>query len=133
VGAVKKLPWQTYRLHECERCGGDLCVDEDQFGRYSHCLQCGALWAEENVEEETEPMLQSDKVIPGCNVWSKDGAHLGKVEAVSIGAFEVKPDRGRVYWIADDFVFNTQDFDVILALPSSDLASHKLPSPSART
>ena len=28
-------------LKACPKCGGDLIVERDSYGRYSKCLQCG--------------------------------------------------------------------------------------------
>jgi DNA-directed RNA polymerase subunit M/transcription elongation factor TFIIS len=27
----------------CPKCGGDLCLREDQYGKFLNCLQCGYL------------------------------------------------------------------------------------------
>ena len=26
----------------CRRCGGDLCLEQDRYGAYMSCIQCGA-------------------------------------------------------------------------------------------
>jgi DNA-directed RNA polymerase subunit RPC12/RpoP len=33
----------TLYLKACPRCHGDIALDDDQFGRYMECLQCGFL------------------------------------------------------------------------------------------
>lgn len=129
---MKNVAWQTYRLHECERCGGDLCIEEDKFGSYALCLQCGGLWDGNELEEEGEAMLESDKVIPGCDLWSKDGSRLGRVQEVTIGEFQVRPDRGRRYWIPDELVYWAQDLDVVLKVATSDVDAYKRVASSAR-
>ena len=30
-------------LKECPRCQGDLILDQDQYGRFKTCVQCGYL------------------------------------------------------------------------------------------
>jgi|WetSurMetagenome_2_1015567.scaffolds.fasta_scaffold2435190_1 hypothetical protein len=32
--------WLT---RKCLKCGGNLYVDEDKFGKYTDCLQCGCI------------------------------------------------------------------------------------------
>jgi hypothetical protein len=29
-------------IKRCEKCGGNIYVDEDRFGKYTCCLQCGS-------------------------------------------------------------------------------------------
>ncbi|MFP6678993.1 MAG: hypothetical protein VB824_02400 [Dehalococcoidia bacterium] len=31
----------TLYLKACPRCEGDIALDDDQYGRYMECLQCG--------------------------------------------------------------------------------------------
>ena len=33
----------TFRFKGCPRCGGDLYLDEDEYGKFLSCLQCGFL------------------------------------------------------------------------------------------
>jgi DNA-directed RNA polymerase subunit RPC12/RpoP len=33
----------TLYLKACPRCHGDIALDDDQYGRYMECLQCGFL------------------------------------------------------------------------------------------
>jgi DNA-directed RNA polymerase subunit RPC12/RpoP len=33
----------TLYLKACPRCHGDIALDNDQYGRYMECLQCGFL------------------------------------------------------------------------------------------
>ena len=32
-----------FRLKGCEKCGGDLHLEEDSYGSFFKCLQCGRL------------------------------------------------------------------------------------------
>ena len=32
-----------YRLKSCPRCQGDLCLEQDHYGEFQSCLQCGYL------------------------------------------------------------------------------------------
>jgi len=31
-----------FHLKDCPKCGGDVVVDEDAYGAYERCVQCGA-------------------------------------------------------------------------------------------
>ncbi len=32
------------KMKSCQRCGGDLSLERDQYGAYVACIQCGANW-----------------------------------------------------------------------------------------
>ena len=34
------------RTKACKRCGGDLSLEQDKYGTYVECIQCGAIWNE---------------------------------------------------------------------------------------
>ena len=36
----------------CKRCGGDIFLENDQYGTYAICLQCGAVDEVETLIEE---------------------------------------------------------------------------------
>ncbi len=38
------------RLKECDKCGGDLSLEQDHYGAFWLCLQCGKLWDIESRE-----------------------------------------------------------------------------------
>lgn len=44
---------------QCPRCGGNIYLEEDTFGCYEHCLQCGYDCDLENVIESPEPVAIS--------------------------------------------------------------------------
>jgi len=35
----------------CQRCGGDLFLEQDEYGTYVSCIQCGAVHAEYSNQE----------------------------------------------------------------------------------
>ena len=37
------------RTKACTRCGGDLSLEQDRYGTYMECIQCGATWNEPDV------------------------------------------------------------------------------------
>jgi DNA-directed RNA polymerase subunit RPC12/RpoP len=48
----------TLYLKACPRCHGDIALDDDQYGRYMECLQCGFL-IRSKAEEEVVPAMPS--------------------------------------------------------------------------
>lgn len=36
--------YHTTRLKRCKRCGGNLCLERDEYGAYVSCIQCGAVY-----------------------------------------------------------------------------------------
>ncbi|MFH1651432.1 MAG: hypothetical protein ABID87_04970 [Chloroflexota bacterium] len=32
------------QFRACKRCGGDVSREEDRYGAYLQCIQCGAIW-----------------------------------------------------------------------------------------
>lgn len=46
----------TLYLKACPRCHGDIALDDDQFGRYMECLQCGFL-VRPKAEETPSPII----------------------------------------------------------------------------
>ena len=47
-------------LKSCQRCGGDLYTESDQFGSYVSCFQCGASVV--NVYEKVSDGEANDSV-----------------------------------------------------------------------
>ena len=45
----------VYLLKGCRRCCGDLYANEDMYGRYVACLQCGHYLSEREVEGLNNP------------------------------------------------------------------------------
>ena len=45
----------VYLLKGCRRCCGDLYANEDMYGRYVACLQCGHYLSELEVEGLNNP------------------------------------------------------------------------------
>jgi uncharacterized protein (DUF983 family) len=43
----------------CPRCGGNIYLEEDSFGCYEHCLQCGYEGDLENTVESPEQLVLS--------------------------------------------------------------------------
>ena len=43
----------------CPKCGGNIFLEEDIFGCYEHCLQCGYDCDLENIIESPEPVALS--------------------------------------------------------------------------
>ena len=39
------------RSKGCQRCGGDLFLEHDEYGVYVACIQCGAVHAEYSNQE----------------------------------------------------------------------------------
>jgi len=48
----------TLYLKACPRCHGDIALDDDQYGRYMECLQCGFL-IRSKAEEKSVPVTPS--------------------------------------------------------------------------
>lgn len=48
----------TLYLKACPRCRGDIQLDDDQYGRYMECLQCGFL-IRSKAEDRPSPALPS--------------------------------------------------------------------------
>lgn len=48
----------TLYLKACPRCRGDIQLDDDQYGRYMECLQCGFL-IRSKAEDKPSPALPS--------------------------------------------------------------------------
>ena len=49
----------TLWLKRCRRCGGDLFLEQDAYGTYVSCLQCGAVAGElvEPVRARPAPQM----------------------------------------------------------------------------
>lgn len=47
----------------CPRCGGDLILAEDMFGKYLSCLQCGFL--RDMAEKRDGPSFEEGPVAAG--------------------------------------------------------------------
>jgi hypothetical protein len=39
------------RAKACKRCGGDLSVECDIYGVYIECIQCGATWTKNDLQQ----------------------------------------------------------------------------------
>ena len=48
----------------CPRCGGNIYLEEDCFGSYEHCLQCGYDGDTENVTDSPETHVLSEQGAP---------------------------------------------------------------------
>ena len=58
-----------WRLKGCQKCGGDVFIERDEYGWYQECLQCG--WRDEltvsfktagqPATKDKEPVLASSK------------------------------------------------------------------------
>ena len=59
----------TLYLKACPRCHGDIALDDDQYGRYMECLQCG---------HESEPVAEAEQ--ESQPLYSREAAS-SKVEA----------------------------------------------------
>jgi hypothetical protein len=59
------------RFKACRKCGGDISLEEDQYGRYFVCIQCGAEWNESNMASRsleitrlsTTPLMEKHAVM----------------------------------------------------------------------
>ena len=58
---MKKVLMKT----RCPRCGGNIYLEEDYFGSYESCLQCGYDGDTENIIESPEELVSSgqDKTL----------------------------------------------------------------------
>ena len=52
----------TLLLKGCPKCGGDLTVTRDIYGRYVSCLQCGLLKDVDQVPLPAQPVVRVDPV-----------------------------------------------------------------------
>jgi DNA-directed RNA polymerase subunit RPC12/RpoP len=43
-----------WKLKKCTRCGGNMFVDQDEYGWYGQCLQCGSRRDLENIIQARE-------------------------------------------------------------------------------
>lgn len=48
----------------CPRCGGNIYLEEDCFGSYEHCLQCGYDGDTENIIKSPEKIVLSELSEP---------------------------------------------------------------------
>ena len=37
------------RFKACKKCGGDLSLEQDEYGRYFECIQCGAVLGDRDL------------------------------------------------------------------------------------
>jgi hypothetical protein len=51
------------KLKGCPRCGGDLQLEADSYGKYQSCLQCGFLKDDIEVKPENQQIRASDAEI----------------------------------------------------------------------
>jgi len=49
---VERTTWSN--LRHCPRCGGNLYLDSDEYGRFEHCLQCGYTAEQVNMAQEPD-------------------------------------------------------------------------------
>ncbi len=57
------------RFKACRKCGGDLSLEQDRYGAYFQCIQCGAVWNEgdtrlpRTTKPESNPFLTQTPVL----------------------------------------------------------------------
>ena len=49
------------RLKSCPKCKGDVLLDQDQYGWYEQCIQCGYLSDLQKVVEVRRPPVKMKK------------------------------------------------------------------------
>jgi len=56
-----------WRLKGCQRCGGDVFIDKDEYGWYQECLQCGRRFdLSSMVKAKTQPAVaKKEPVLAG--------------------------------------------------------------------
>ena len=42
--------FRTVKKKRCKRCGGNLCLEHDEYGVYLCCIQCSASYDEADAE-----------------------------------------------------------------------------------
>jgi len=59
---------QAYKSKRCPRCGGNIFTDEDTFGHYEQCLQCGY---EQQIQKVRKLQTPSTSIAGlHCNRWA---------------------------------------------------------------
>jgi hypothetical protein len=53
----------------CPKCGGDMHIDVDIFGKSMSCLQCGCVKDYGYVVTQNEAMIEVSK--PGCDAYHR--------------------------------------------------------------
>ena len=49
------------RFKSCPRCKGDVILDQDQYGWYEYCLQCGYIGDLVHIEELAQEQASDTK------------------------------------------------------------------------
>jgi hypothetical protein len=57
---IETRPRSNSKLHRvltkaCKKCGGDLAMENDNYGTYLECIQCGATWNEHDPIRRNRP------------------------------------------------------------------------------
>lgn len=50
-----------YWFKSCPRCSGDLCLEQDHYGKFKTCLQCGYL---KEIKDRSGNPLPAAAVMP---------------------------------------------------------------------
>ncbi|MBM4433249.1 MAG: hypothetical protein FJ025_04545 [Chloroflexi bacterium] len=50
-----------WKFKACPRCGGDIYIDNDQYGWFEHCLQCGYMGELRPIYEAREKVAEEEK------------------------------------------------------------------------
>ena len=51
----RRVMFSLVRTKACKRCGGDLSLEQDKYGTYVECIQCGAVLSEADLELADKP------------------------------------------------------------------------------
>ncbi|MDD5127799.1 MAG: hypothetical protein PHR43_06895 [Dehalococcoidales bacterium] len=51
------------RFKACRKCGGDLSLEQDRYGTYFQCIQCGAVWNETDTRLPYAPAPKSNSTF----------------------------------------------------------------------
>jgi len=51
------------RFKACRKCGGDLSLEQDRYGAYLQCIQCGAVWNEVDVRIPHAPISKEAPLL----------------------------------------------------------------------
>ena len=50
------------RFKACKKCRGDLSLEQDRYGIYFQCIQCGALWNEAELRNPDTNSAQLNQI-----------------------------------------------------------------------
>ncbi|MFC1982312.1 hypothetical protein ACFLV5_00755 [Chloroflexota bacterium] len=60
------LTMSTLGLESCPRCRGNMMFDEDHYGRYELCIQCGYLYdLEDATKVDKRSVREARRNMPG--------------------------------------------------------------------